>query len=340
MRGATPTSIEMSRISCGRAAVGALLVDGDAPADDVLLELVEGVLHGGALGLVRLGVGGLVAGERGQRLRLDGLDRVLALELVDHLGGLVEGGAEAVLDLAEHGLVDLRRRDLDLVLAGLLAQLVLGLAEALDLGVRDVERVEDLGLGDLVRAGLDHQDRVGGAGDDQVERALEQPLLVGVDEEVALGVLADAHGADGLREGDVRHRQRGAGAVHREDVVGVDAVDRHRDRDQLGLASPALGEQRAQRAVDHAGREGGLLARTTLAAEEAAGDLARGVHALFDIHRQRQEVDVALVACGRGARTIVSPAVTTTDPLACLASLPVSKLISVPPISSETRLTS
>src|SRR5688572_26517352 len=37
--------------------------------------------------------------------------------------------------------------------------------------------------------------------------------------------------------------------------------------------------------------------------------------------------------------TFVSPAVTTTEPLACLASFPVSNSISVPPISSETRLT-
>ena len=39
-------------------------------------------------------------------------------------------------------------------------------------------------------------------------------------------------------------------------------------------------------------------------------------------------------------RTIVSPAWTTTEPLACLASLPVSNEISFPPISTETRLTS
>jgi hypothetical protein len=38
--------------------------------------------------------------------------------------------------------------------------------------------------------------------------------------------------------------------------------------------------------------------------------------------------------------TIVSPARTTTEPLACLASLPVSNEISVSPISTETRLTS
>src|SRR5436305_3031110 len=36
-------------------------------------------------------------------------------------------------------------------------------------------------------------------------------------------------------------------------------------------------------------------------------------------------------------RTIVSPARTTTAPLACLASFPVSNVISVPPTSTETR---
>ena len=48
VRGVTPTSIVMSRISSSRAPVGALLVDGDALADDRLLELVEGQLRRGA----------------------------------------------------------------------------------------------------------------------------------------------------------------------------------------------------------------------------------------------------------------------------------------------------
>jgi hypothetical protein len=39
------------------------------------------------------------------------------------------------------------------------------------------------------------------------------------------------------------------------------------------------------------------------------------------------------------ASTSVSPAVTTTAPLACRASLPVSNAISLPPTSTETRLT-
>ena len=73
-----------------------------------------------------------------------------------------------------------------------------------------------------------------------------------------------------------------------------------RDRDELRLVAPALGEERADRPVDHAGGEGALLASTTLALEEPAGDLARGVHALLDVDRQGEEVDVAEVACGRG----------------------------------------
>ena len=38
--------------------------------------------------------------------------------------------------------------------------------------------------------------------------------------------------------------------------------------------------------------------------------------------------------------TIVSPALTTTEPEACLARRPVSNVISVPPMSTETRCTS
>ena len=72
-------------------------------------------------------------------------------------------------DLVEQALVELGRLDLDLLLAGLLLQLLHRGDELLDLAVGDVEGVEDLGLGDAAGAGLDHQDRLVGAGDDQVE---------------------------------------------------------------------------------------------------------------------------------------------------------------------------
>ena len=53
----------------------------------------------------------------------------------------------------------------------------------------------------------------------------------------------------------------------------------------------SLGERRPQRAVGEAAGEDRVLARTTLTTEERAGDLARGVHALFDVDREREEVD-------------------------------------------------
>src|SRR4029077_2731069 len=101
-------------------------------------------------------------------------------------------------------------------------------AQLLDLGVGDVERVEDLRLGDLVGAGLDHQDRLLGAGDDQVEVGWAlgvggstaggggQVGLVRVDDEVPVD-LADPHGADGRRQRNVGDHQRGGRAIHRED---------------------------------------------------------------------------------------------------------------------------
>ena len=97
----------------------------------------------------------------------------------------------------EQALVDLRSLDLDLLLAGLLLQLLHRGDELLDLAVGDVERVEDLGLGDALGAGLDHQDRLVGAGDDQVEVELLVALLGRVDDEVALE-LADPDRADVL----------------------------------------------------------------------------------------------------------------------------------------------
>ena len=127
------------------------------------------------------------------------------------------------------------------------------------------------------------------------------PLLVGVDEDVAVLALADAHGADRHGERDVRDTASAALArVHGEHVVGVLVVDRHGDRHQLGLAVPALGEERAERTVDHARGERGLLSGPALATEERAGDLARGVHALLDVDGEREEIHVALVAgcCG------------------------------------------
>ncbi len=174
-------------------------------------------------------------------------------------------------------------------LAGPGAQLLLGGAELPDLRVGEVERLEQLRLGHLVGARLDHRQPLHRADDDQVERAL---LLLGerrVDHELALDQ-ADADGADRAEERHRRDHQRRRDAVDREDVVRGDHVGREDGGDALDLVAVALRPERPDRAVDHAGGQDRALGRPALALEEAAGDLPGGVHPLLDVDREREEI--------------------------------------------------
>jgi hypothetical protein len=56
------------------------------------------------------------------------------------------------------------------------------------------------------------------------------------------------------------------------------------------LAPESVGERRSQRAVDETTGERRLLGGAALAPEERAGDSTHGVHALFDIDGEREEI--------------------------------------------------
>ena len=83
-------------------------------------------------------------------------------------------------------------------------------------------------------------------------------------------------------------------------VVGVDQVGAEDGADDVDLVAEAVGEARAQRAVDEAAGQDGLVAGLALTAEERAGDLAGGVHALFDVDGQREEVGAVTGRLGGG----------------------------------------
>ncbi len=174
-------------------------------------------------------------------------------------------------------------------LADLLAEILLRLADLDDLGVRELERLEKLVLGDLLRASLDHRQAVLRADDDQVEGALLHLLERRVDGPlVALPADPDcSHRAD---ERQRRDHQRGRGAVDAEDVVRRDHVRRQDGADHLHLVLVALRPERPDRAVDHPRGQDRPLGGAPLALEEAAGDLARGVHPLLDVDGEREEV--------------------------------------------------
>ena len=106
----------------------------------------------------------------------------LVLDLVDGAGRLAQAdGPDRVADPPAPGLGELvRHRHVEpLRLAGLLAELLLRLAELADLLVRELERLEERLLRDHVRPGLDHRERVLRADDDQVEIGALRVLCLG-----------------------------------------------------------------------------------------------------------------------------------------------------------------
>ena len=195
---------------------------------------------------------------------LDGLiERVLLLD--DGAVDLLPLGDELVLSLAEGG-------------KGLLAKLHGG---------------EHVVLGDLLGAGLDHRDEVGRAAQLQVQIGVLALLVGGVDDKFAgLHVTTDAHAGKRALEGHAaeRHGQRGTHNV--DDVKGVDLVGDERGGDDVHLVAEAVREARANRTVDHARGERGLLAGTALTLKVATRDAASGVHLLVEVDGQREEVVV------------------------------------------------
>ena len=93
----------------------------------------------------------------------------------------------------EHALVDRPLGEVPLGLADELLQLELHGDELLDLVVGKAQGLDDDALGDFLGAGLDHDDGVGGAGDDEVHVGLVLQLLERrIDHQLAVDA-ADVH---------------------------------------------------------------------------------------------------------------------------------------------------
>ena len=252
------------------------------------------------------------------RLGLQRVELRLALGLVGH-----DGLAEAVLGERAHRVVHVVAEE-RLGLPRLLrdADGVHELLLELDhLGDRDLGGLEALGDRLLGRGGgavgeqrprvvgrlaLDHQDvdharLVAAAGDDDVERRLLGLLERGVHDPLAVDQ-GHADGADRTVERQTGEAGGDGRRVHRGDVVRVLAVHAEHGDDDLDLVAVALPERRPQRTVDQPAGQDRRLGRAALPAEEAAGDLADRVHPLFDVDREREEVDpLAGVGADAGA---------------------------------------
>ena len=148
-------------------------------------------------------------------------------------------------------------------------------------------------LAEFLGFGLDHQHGVGGAGDDQIELRFRHLVDMRVEDVFAVDV-ADAGAADRAHEGNAGERQGGRGGDDRQDVRIVLEIVLDDGDDDLGVVLVAVGKERADRAVDQAGNQRFLLARTAFALEIAARDLAGGVGLFLVVDGQRKEVEARL----------------------------------------------
>ncbi len=260
------------------------------------------------------------------------LERVVGVLALDLVGDLVDTHELVVGEAGDVvvGLLRVRQehRVLGDSLRGLLCEHVLCTDQLLEERLRSFEalghdlfvRLGGAALDEVPAAfgslGLDHHDgdvfrtvrsSDHTAGDDDVEDGLlelrhrreRDPLVFS---STVTGDERKAHRTDRAAERQAGDLGRHRGRIDRKSVVELAGSDAQDGDDDLDLVAEAFDERRAQRAVDETADQDRLSGGTTLTAEERAGDLACGVGTLFDIHRQREEVEVVLGVLARAGR--------------------------------------
>ena len=141
-------------------------------------------------------------GQLGGQALLDVLDQRVAFRLGMLLGveRVCHFGADFFLQIAVVRVIEHGRLDFALGLADFIAQLVDRGADFLDLGVAELDRVDDRLFFDFLRARLDHHDAVGGSDDHDVDQASTHFVIRGIHDELSVDQ-ANAHRADRAENG-------------------------------------------------------------------------------------------------------------------------------------------
>ena len=274
------------------AAVEASATLQDLPAKDVFAKLVVDRGHERLLGR-------LVLGNCGHIGLLDRVHFRVHLELVALLHRFVEWWLEGRRDLVSESVVDFLLWSRAFGLADLGHHLTLNRADDLDRLMPGHKGANHVVFSQFTRTRLDHADGLFGAGDEEVQLALRLHLGAGgID--MALPVPeTDPDRAHWRVEGNVGDAERGRSADQGQGVRLVLEVGRPEKRADLGLTSPAFGEEGPHRTVDLAAGEDFLLVLPAFTLEEAARDLAGGEVVLSVVDGQGKEVDARLRLFGR-----------------------------------------
>ena len=156
--------------------------------------------------------------------------------------------------------------------------------------MRRFESFHHLLLRHLLGTGLDHDEAVLAAGNDEIQLALLTLLERRVDD-ILIVHQADAHAGDRLLERNLRDGERSRCAGDCQDVGVVFGIRGQHQRDDLRFVPPAGRKQRADRSIDDSARQDFLLGGFAFTFEESTGDAAGRVGVFAIVDRERQKID-------------------------------------------------
>ena len=266
------------------AAVRTDLVDSDHVADDFLDHLLRDFSD--IIGVVRINVGKVFV-----NIRFDSIHLFFAFDFVSREDSRLHGFFAISMD----GFDNIGRRfffDEFLFRYGnLVEEAELEFDDFLDFFVGEHDGIQDLFFRDFVSAAFNHEDGVFRTGDDDVHIALFALGDGRVDDELAIDA-ADADTGNRAGKGNVGHAQRYGGTDHSGDFRSVVMVYAEIISHDVDVMTVCLREERTDRTVDETGEEGCRFRRFAFAFDEAARNLADGVHLFFIIDGEREKVCV------------------------------------------------
>ena len=154
---------------------------------------------------------------------------------------------------------------------------------------------------ELIGFGFDHHHRIVGAGDDQVEIAVGDLLLVGL-RIYSPSIMPTRAAPIGPMKGTPEMVRAADARDHRDDVGLVLAVVAEHLADNENFIVEAFGEERPNRAIDQAAGQRFLFGGAALALEEAARDTPGGREFFLIVDGQREEILPRLDGLGGGDR--------------------------------------
>src|SRR6186713_3511116 len=269
-------------------AVDTLVGVEDVPTHNLGFELLE---HLGNRELVIRWLGAFRE-EMCHHLFLYGGNGVLAVLLLhDRVGG-----AQVLFGEAEDFLLQrfvVRNGQFARLLCSFFSELDDGLDHRLEVPVAEHHGTEHDFFGQLFGFRFHHHHRVIGAGDDEIELTFWHLVECRI-EHILVVDEADAGAANRAHKRRARQRERGGGRNHGDDVgIVLHVVRKHGDC-HLGIATPAFGEQRTDRAVDQPRGQSVFFGRAAFAFEVAAGNAAGRVIFFGVVDGERKEIDSLL----------------------------------------------